>query len=151
MERVSTYLPLDRRQALAASRSLPERAEGAALCADVVGLTRLTDKLVVRLGARRGAEELLRLLNAVYDPLIAQVHCYGGSVVGLNGAGFNCWFDDSAPGPGSLRATACGQCVGHRRLSGRCLPSYPRCAAGDEGTRARAGRSFPRVHHPPDV
>jgi class 3 adenylate cyclase len=117
MERVGTYLPMDRRQALVANRSLPERAEGAALFADVVGFTRLTDKLVVSRGARRGAEELLRLLNAIYDPLIAQVHHFGGSVVGFNGDGFTCWFDDPSPGPGqaSLRATACGLAL-HRAL-----------------------------------
>ena len=74
MERVSTYLPMDRRQALASGPSLPKRAEGATHFADVVGFTRPTDKLVARFGARRGAEELLRLLNAVHDPLFASGH-----------------------------------------------------------------------------
>jgi predicted ATPase/class 3 adenylate cyclase len=110
MERVSTYLPMDRRHALAANRPLPDRAEGAALFADVVGFTHLTDTLVATLGPRRGAEELVRLLNAVHDALIAQVHRYGGSVVGFSGDGFTCWFDDPSPSSGQagLRAVACG-------------------------------------------
>lgn len=134
MERLSTYLPMDRRQALAASRSLPERGDGAALFADLVGSTHLTDKLVFHLGARRGAEELLRLLNAVHDPLIAQVHRLGGSVVGFNGDGFTCWFDDRSPGPGkgSLRATACGLALQ------RALPQVPPC-------RLPASRPDPQI------
>jgi class 3 adenylate cyclase/Tfp pilus assembly protein PilF len=101
---LSVYLPMDRRQALATNHPLPDRAEGAALLADVAGFTRLADSLVASLGPHRGAEELIHLLNAVHDALIAQVHRYGGSVVGFSGDGFACWFDRD---PG-LRATACG-------------------------------------------
>jgi class 3 adenylate cyclase/tetratricopeptide (TPR) repeat protein len=104
IERLSVYLPMDRRHALATDHSLPDRAEGTALFADIVGFTRLTDTLVATLGPRRGAEELIRLLNGVYGALITQVHRYGGSVVGFSGDGFTCWFDQDA-GP---RATACG-------------------------------------------
>ena len=102
--RLSVYLPMDRRQALARGHSLPDRTEGAALFADIAGFTRLTERLVATLGPRRGAEELTRLLNAAYDALIPEVHLYGGSVVGFSGGGFTCWFDRD---PG-LRATACG-------------------------------------------
>ncbi|MBN1660743.1 MAG: tetratricopeptide repeat protein [Anaerolineae bacterium] len=104
VRRLSVYLPMDRRQALARGQPLPDRAQGAALLADVVGFTQLTHKLVATLGPARGAEELIRLLNAVHDDLIAQVHHYGGSVVGFGGDGLICWFDQDA----GLRATACG-------------------------------------------
>ena len=99
-----TYLPLDRRHALAAGRDLPDRAEGAVLLADVSGFTPLADALAAALGPRRGAEELARLLNATYDALIAQVHRYGGSVVSFVGDGLVCWFE----GDTGLRAATCG-------------------------------------------
>ena len=47
----STYIPMDRRQALARGRALPDRAEGTALVADISGFTPLTDALVRELGA----------------------------------------------------------------------------------------------------
>jgi hypothetical protein len=62
---------MDRRQALAAGRDLPERARGAALFADVSGFTSLTEMLARVLGPKRGAEELTVHLNGVYDALIA--------------------------------------------------------------------------------
>lgn len=111
VERLSVYLAMDRRHALATNRPLPDRTEGAALFADIVGFTLLTDTLVATLGPRRGAEELIWLLDAVYDALIAQVHRYGGSVVGFSGDGLTCWFDRDA----GLRATACGLAL-HRML-----------------------------------
>ena len=41
-----TYLPIDRRQALARGETLPERTEGAGLFADISGFTALTDALL---------------------------------------------------------------------------------------------------------
>ncbi|HEY4689432.1 MAG TPA: hypothetical protein VIK33_08980 [Anaerolineae bacterium] len=38
--------------------------------------------LAARSDARRGAEEITRQLNAVYDALIDDLHGYGGSVIG---------------------------------------------------------------------
>ena len=80
IELLSTYLPMDRRQALARGETLPEGATGAVLLADVSGFTPLTEALVAGLGARRGAEELTRLLNAVYTGLVSRVHHFGGSI-----------------------------------------------------------------------
>jgi predicted ATPase/class 3 adenylate cyclase len=104
VERLSVYLPMDRRQALTRGQALPDRTAGTALFADIAGFTHLTERLVTTLGPRRGAEELTRLLNATYDALIPQVHLYGGSVVGFSGDGFTCWFD----GDSGLKGTACG-------------------------------------------
>jgi class 3 adenylate cyclase/tetratricopeptide (TPR) repeat protein len=104
LERLSAYLPLDRRHALAAGLPLPDRAVGAVLLADIAGFTPWTHALATALGPRLGAEELTRRLNDVYEALIAQVHRYGGSVTGFSGDGFVCWFD----GDPALRAVACG-------------------------------------------
>jgi class 3 adenylate cyclase/tetratricopeptide (TPR) repeat protein len=124
---LSSYIPIDRRHALARSKQLPERASGAALFADVVGFTVLAEALVRELGARRGAEELTAQLNRVYESLIGAVHRFRGSVVGFSGDAITCWFDDAGIGswglgdgevspaptpstlsPATLRAVACG-------------------------------------------
>ncbi len=93
MEAHIVYIPMDRRQALAHHATLPERSVGAALFADVSGFTAMTEALVQAIGPQRGAEELPRRLNQVYDALIAEVHSYGGSVLGFSGDAITCWFD----------------------------------------------------------
>lgn len=105
----SVYIPTDWRQAMARGETLPERTSGAALFADISGFTPLTEALTQALGLRRGAEELPRHLNQVYDALIAQVDHYGGSVVSFAGDAITCWFADETEGQASasLRATAC--------------------------------------------
>ncbi len=122
METLSVYIPMDRRQALARGENLPDRAQGAALFADISGFTPLTEALARELGPQHGAEELTRHLNMVYDALITELHRYGGSVIGFSGDAITCWFDeryevsrikdeekDSALRlrPSSLRAAAC--------------------------------------------
>ncbi len=118
----SVYMPIEWRQAIAAGRSLPERTRGAALFADISGFTPLTEALAQSLGLRRGAEELPRHLNQVYDALIAEVDHYGGSVISFAGDAITCWFADlewtgSSQGepvvssPASLRATACAMAM----------------------------------------
>lgn len=106
MDTISTYIPQDRRQALATGSPLPERTTGAALFADISGFTPLTEGITRALGPRQGAEELTRRLNAVYDALIAEVDRYGGSVLGFAGDAITCWFDERDGQPG-LRAVAC--------------------------------------------
>jgi len=103
VELLGTYVPMDRRQALAAGGSLPDRETASVLFADIAGFTPLTEALVSSLGPRRGAEELTRLLNTVYTELVSRVHDFGGSVVCFIGdALVSCFNDD----PG-LRALAC--------------------------------------------
>jgi class 3 adenylate cyclase/tetratricopeptide (TPR) repeat protein len=94
---------MDRRQAMLRGEALPERTGGAALFADISGFTPLTERLARGLGARRGAEELSRQLNAVYGALIAEVHGCRGSVIGFSGDAITCWFD----GDTGRRAAAC--------------------------------------------
>jgi len=93
IESGATYLPQDRRIALARGVELAERVEGAALFADISGFTPLTEALTLALGPRRGIEELTAQINRVYDALIAKVETYGGSVVGFAGDAITCWFD----------------------------------------------------------
>lgn len=104
MQTASTYIPMDRRQALARGETLPDHTYGTALFSDISGFTPLTEGLVRALGPQRGTEELTRRLNDVYDSLIAEVHRYGGSVIGFAGDAITCWFDADS----GLRATAAG-------------------------------------------
>ena len=103
MESPIAYIPMDRRQALIQGVLLPDRTQGAALFADISGFTPLTEALVREMGPLRGAEELTRHLNLVYDALINELHCYGGSVIGFSGDAITCWLDKDK----GLRATAC--------------------------------------------
>jgi adenylate cyclase len=103
MEAMDVYLPMDRRQALVRGEPLPERTWGSAIFADISGFTQLTDVLVQGLGPQRGAEELTRFLNMVYDKLIAELHKQGGCVIGFSGDAITCWLD----GDDGRRAAAC--------------------------------------------
>jgi len=94
MESLVVYIPMDRRQALARGESSPIKVRGTSLFADISGFTPLTEALARALGPQRGAEELTHHLNRVYDTLIAQVHVYGGSVIGFSGDAITCWFDN---------------------------------------------------------
>jgi predicted ATPase/class 3 adenylate cyclase len=100
---LSSYLPRDRRHALARGQTLPDRARGAVLFADISGFTRLTEGLAISLGPQRGAEEITRHLNRIYELLIEQVDCYGGSVINFSGDAITCWFD----GDDAQRAVTC--------------------------------------------
>jgi class 3 adenylate cyclase len=108
MDALSAYIPIDRRAALASGAALPDRAFGCVLFADISGFTPVTAALAQALGPQRGAEELSRHLNEVFDVLTAAVQRYGGSVVSFAGDAMICWFDDAAPGAAAagLRFTA---------------------------------------------
>ena len=84
---------MDRRHAMMRGEPLPERTHGAALFADISGFTPLTEALARTLGPQRGAEELTRQLNLVYDALIAEVDRYGGSTISFSGDAITCWFN----------------------------------------------------------
>ena len=114
MNNLHTYLPQDRRRALARGEQLPGRAHGSVLFADISGFTPLTETLRNLFGSRRGAEELTTHLNAIYTALIAQIERYGGSVTGFAGDSITCWFGDGEQETGdegqgtAARAVACG-------------------------------------------
>jgi class 3 adenylate cyclase len=99
-ETVASYIPMDRRQALARGVTLPEWTHGAALFADISGSTPLTEALAQELGLQRGAEEITRQLNRVFGELIDEVHRYGGSVINFSGDSITCWFDEQVMGVG---------------------------------------------------
>jgi class 3 adenylate cyclase len=103
IETFLSYVPMDRRQALAHGTILGDRASGAVLFADISGFTPLTATLYKELGPQRGAEELDRILNQVFGLLIDRIHQYRGSVIGFSGDAITCWFD----GDDGLWATAC--------------------------------------------
>lgn len=103
---LSTYLPQDRRRALAQNDILPDHATGSIIFADISGFTSLTERLRHSLGPRRGAEALSDYLSAAYTALIAAVEQYGGSVISFSGDAITCWFDD-ADGAAPPRAVAC--------------------------------------------
>jgi adenylate cyclase len=114
MEVIATYIPVDRRHELVGRIELPERTSGAALIADLSGFTALTRSLLHELGPRRGAEELARQLDLVYDTLIAEVDRYGGTIIGFSGDAITVWFDGPPQLPAfdaSHRATTCGLAV----------------------------------------
>lgn len=98
MDVLASFIPPDRRRALAQGETLPDRAIGAVLFADVSGFTPLTEAMTRMLGARRGAEELTAALNRVYQVLLAEIEQRGGSVVTFAGDAALCWF------PGALDA-----------------------------------------------
>ena len=81
MDALGTFIPVDRRLAMAKGEDLTDRAQGAVLFADISGFTSITEELVQELGPSLGAEELTQHLNAVYGILVGTVHRYRGSVV----------------------------------------------------------------------
>lgn len=96
MDTLLAFIPIDRQIELARSTPLPNQTHGAALFADLSGFTPLTAALVQALGPQRGAEELTRQLNLVYDALIGQVETYRGTVIGFSGDAITCWFDEDS-------------------------------------------------------
>ncbi len=101
------YLAGDRRRALAAGRSLPDRVAGTVLFADISGFTPLTEALVAELGPQRGPEALTATLEVVFDAVLGELHRHGGSVIYFSGDAVTCWIDDD---DGSL-GVACGQAM----------------------------------------
>ena len=85
MESFNVYIPTDRRIALSMGQSLPNRANGAVLFADVSGFTSLTEMLVQKFGRQRGAEVMTFHLNHVYDAIIGRVDLYKGNVISFKG------------------------------------------------------------------
>lgn len=117
-ESLAVYIPVDRREALIQGKILPDRVSGAALFADISGFTPLTEALARDLGPQRGAEELTRHLNQVYDGLINTLYHFGGSAIGFSGDAMTCWFDQDT----GRRATACGLAMQKTMLNFSAVP-----------------------------
>ncbi len=135
MGQLHTYLPMDRRQALARGADLPERTTGAALFADLSGFTALTETLLKEYGEQGGAEKLTWRLNRIFDGLVAKVDDYGGSVTTFGGDALTCWFDDgpatgsASAGSAALRAVACALAM-QKAMTGRLAASTQSLAGG---------------------
>ncbi len=95
MQTELTYIPEDRRLALAHKRQLPPQSGGTALFTDISGFTALTEALASAHGPRAGADEATRRLNEVYDAIIKALHDFGGSVISFSGDGMLCWFPEA--------------------------------------------------------
>jgi CheY-like chemotaxis protein/class 3 adenylate cyclase len=102
-EPLHVYIPMDRRQAMVHGVELPESNEGTAIFVDISGFTPLSETLAEQLGRKRGAEELTRILNQVYNALIEEVHRFHGAVVGFSGDAITCFFE----GDRGINAVAC--------------------------------------------
>lgn len=100
---MASFVPIDRRVALASGCELPSSMRGTALFADISGFTPLTETLAHELGLQRGAEEITRHVNRVHDRLIDRVHAYRGSAIAFGGDALTCWFDEDD----GARALAC--------------------------------------------
>ena len=87
---LAAYIPRDRVAQLITGKPLAH--DGVAMIADISGFTPLTEALTHGLSADQGAEELTRALGAVFTPLIAEVHRYGGSVIKFGGDALIVWF-----------------------------------------------------------
>jgi adenylate cyclase len=107
---LSAYLPQDRYRALLNGNPLPEVTQGTALFADISGFTSMTEKMSVKLGARRGIEEFTNRINTVYQHLIAEIERFNGSVINFAGDSITCWFDEK-DGQLPQRAVACAQAM----------------------------------------
>lgn len=108
MNTLHTFLPQDRRRALASGQTLPEKAHGTALFADISGFTPLIASLAEKFGPSRAAEETTHLVNQVYENLIGQVEQYEGSVIDFVGDAITCWFEGDKKG---LRGATCALAI----------------------------------------
>ncbi len=106
---VDAYIAGDRRRALAAKVEIPDRVAGAVLFADISGFTPLTEALARELGASRGPEELSRILEMVFDAVLAHLNRFDGSVIYFSGDAVTCWID----GDDGRIAIACGLAMQH--------------------------------------
>ena len=106
-EVLGAYVPEDRRR-VGTDPGPRRRERGSVLFADVSGFTALTVRLVAAMGRRRGAEEVARHLNRLYDGLVAEVGRGGGSVIGFSGDAILAFFPRDE-GRAATRAAACMQ------------------------------------------
>ncbi len=113
LDQVLPYLPQEWREALCHGEELTEKAEGAVLYADISGYTPMAEALARVYGLRQGAEELPKVIDNIYNQLIAEVDRFHGSVIDFSGDAITCWFDDHTKGvepmaSGCWRAAECG-------------------------------------------
>jgi adenylate cyclase len=134
-----TYLPQDRLRALIHNESLPDRATGSVLFADISGFTALTEVLHNALGPRRGMEELTWWMESVYSTLIGEIERHGGSVISFAGDSMLCWFDEAGSGEremGYERASASALAVACGLSLQRAIQAHAKMMLPDKSTFA---------------
>lgn len=89
---LAAYIPRDRVAVMVGEDDEALRPDGVALIADISGFTPLTEALTQDLRPDQGAEELTRALDAVFTPLIADIHRFHGSVIKFGGDALIVWF-----------------------------------------------------------
>ena len=87
------YLAGDRRRALGAGLTMPERVQGAALFADLSGFTILTEAMHAEFGATGGAEQLTITVGRIFTAILGELHRHAGVVVYFSGDAVTCWLD----------------------------------------------------------
>ncbi|HEY6571494.1 MAG TPA: AAA family ATPase, partial [Candidatus Limnocylindrales bacterium] len=112
-DRPDAYIPRDRRWALHAGHTLPDRVHGSALFADISGFTPLTEALAKELGPQRGAEELTANIGRVFHAVISELDAYDGNVIYFAGDAITCWID------GDDGTRACAAAEGMQQAIGR--------------------------------
>ncbi|HMA36179.1 MAG TPA: hypothetical protein VKY74_17115 [Chloroflexia bacterium] len=93
MDALSSFIPMDRRQALAQGAALPPQTTGAARLTDLAGYTALTGAFVAARGPQAGGEAVFRALAPLFATQIDLIHAYRGSVLTFSGDALTCWFD----------------------------------------------------------
>ncbi|HKC27950.1 MAG TPA: adenylate/guanylate cyclase domain-containing protein, partial [Jatrophihabitans sp.] len=101
------YLAADRRDALRAGVSIPERVRGAGLFADLSGFTPLTEAMHAEYGSSRGAEQLTAALDTIFTAVLDELHRHGGNVVYFSGDAVTCWLE----GDDGRLAVACASAM----------------------------------------
>ena len=88
---LAAYVPRDRVEWLIRpEEKLP--LDGVVLFADISGFTPLTEALTHGLSSDQGGEEVTRVLNDLFTPLIAQIETFHGSVVKFGGDSLMVWY-----------------------------------------------------------
>jgi class 3 adenylate cyclase/tetratricopeptide (TPR) repeat protein len=91
------YVLRDLSQPFDALVGQPQRFEAVALFADISGFTAMSEALAA--SGRVGAEELTRILNRYFLPMIDLVHAYGGTIAKFGGDAMTVLFPVQPPPP----------------------------------------------------
>lgn len=109
--RLAAYLPVTlARQILRGEPPTPgepRQIRAATLFADISGFTAMSEELAT--DGPRGAEELSRVLEDTFTPLIAIIHEAGGAVSHFHGDAMTVYFPEEGTTNAARRALVCAQ------------------------------------------
>jgi adenylate cyclase len=145
---LASFLPADRRHALAAGMPLPVLQNGVALFADIGGFTQLAEALQRVLGPQSGAEKLSSIINRIFDALVLAVDNYHGSIIVFSGDAITCWFeadDGRLAAKCALEMQSAMYGVGHVNVAGIPVTSVGLKVTVAAGTTRRFQIGEPRI------